>query len=99
MKCEGTIVGCKMNALTFFMSLALAAVVVNIVCSMLIVGELQKRKVKINFFLLKLLLPKYAHQYKQITLQETGKVGALFYGWLASINATLVIATLGLVLR
>jgi hypothetical protein len=34
-----------------------------------------------------LLLLKYAHQYKQITLQETGKVGSLFYGWLVSINA------------
>ncbi len=88
-----------MNAFILFMSLALAAVVVNIVFSMLIVRELQKRNMKINFFFLKLYLPKYAHQYKQITLQETGKVGSLFYGWLMSINAAWVLAIVGLVLR
>ncbi len=88
-----------MNAFIVFMSLALVAVVVNIVFSMLIVHELQKRNVKINFFFLKLYLPKYAHQYKQITLQETGEVGHLFYGWIVSINAALVFAIIGLVLR
>lgn len=88
-----------MNAFTLFMFLAIAAAVVSVVFSMLIVRELQKRKVKINFFFLKLYLPKYAHQYKQITLQETGKVGSLFYGWLVSINAAWVFVLLGLVLR
>lgn len=88
-----------MNAFILFMALALAAVVVNIVFSMLIVGELQKRQVKINFFLLRLLLPKYAHQYKQISLQETGKVSALFYGWVASINAAWILALCGFVSR
>jgi hypothetical protein len=84
-----------MNAFIFFIALALVSVIVNIVFSMLIVRELQKRKVKINFFFLKLYLPKYAHQYKQITLQETGKVGSLFYGWIVSINATWVLALCG----
>ena len=75
---------------SFFVALALLAIALNITLSMLIVGELQKRKVPINFFLLRLYLPKYAHQYKKITLQETGRVGGLFYGWLISINAALV---------
>lgn len=85
-----------MNA---FILLALAAVAINIVCSMFIIHELQKRNVKINFFFLKLYLPKYAHQYKQISVQETGKVGSLFYVWLISINAALVFAIIGLALR
>lgn len=88
-----------MNAFVLFMSLAIAAAVVYVVFSMLIVHELQKRNVKINFFLLRLFLLKYANQYKQITLQETGKVGSLFYGWLVSINAALVFVILGLLLR
>ena len=88
-----------MNMFILFMSLALVSVIVYIVFSMLIVHELQKRKVKINFFFLKLYLPKYVHQYKQISLQETGKVGLLFYGWLVSINAALAFAIIGLVLR
>jgi hypothetical protein len=77
------------------MSLAIAAAVVYVVFSMLIVHELQKRDVKINFVLLRLFLLKYANQYKQITLQETGKVGSLFYGWIVSINATWVLALCG----
>ena len=39
------------------MALGLASAVVNIVLSMLIVGELQKRDVRINFFLIRLLIP------------------------------------------
>lgn len=88
-----------MSAFTLFMSLAIAAAAVNVVCSMLIVRELQKRNVKINFFLLRLLLPKYAHQYKQITLQEIGKVGTPYHGWLVSINAAWVLAIIGFILR
>lgn len=88
-----------MNAFILCMSLVLMFAFVSVVFSMLIVRELQKRKVKINFFFLKLYLPKYAHQYKEITLKETGKVGPLFFGWLVSINAAWVFAILGLVLR
>ncbi len=88
-----------MSAFTFFLSLALLAAVIHIVFSMLIVGELQRRKVKINFFLLRLYLPKYAQQYKQVSLQETGEVGGLYYGWLVSINAAWILAVIGFVLR
>lgn len=88
-----------MTLFTFFLSLALLAAVTNVIFSMLIVGELQRRKVKINFFLLRLYLPKYAQQYKQISLQETGEVGGLYYGWLVSINAAWILAVIGFVLR
>ena len=79
--------------------LALLSVLVNIVLSILIVHELRKRGVKINYFLIKLLLPRYAHQYKQITMAENGAVGGIFYGWLISINAALVFAVAGLIVR
>jgi hypothetical protein len=88
-----------MNAFILFMSLAIASAMVYAVFSMLIVHELQKRNVKINFFFLRLFLLKYANQYKEMTRRETGKVGTLFYGWLVSINAALVFAIIGLVLR
>jgi hypothetical protein len=58
----------------------------------MIVHQLSRRGVKINFFLLKLLIIKYIHQYKQITLEETGKVGPLYYPCIVSINMTLVLA-------
>ena len=75
---------------TTLIVLTLFAVAIHVTMSILIVNQLQMRKVPINFFLLRLYLPKYAHQYKKITLQETGKVGGLFYGWLISISAALV---------
>ena len=58
----------------------------------MIVHQLSKRGVKINFFLLKLLIIKYIHQYKQITLEESGKVGPLYYPCIVSINMALVLA-------
>ena len=88
-----------MNAFTLFMSLAIAAAVVYVVFSMLIVHELQKRNVKINFILLRLFLFEYMNQYKEMTKRETGKVGPLFYGAIVSINAALVFVILGLLLR
>ena len=80
-----------------FMALGLASAVLNIVLSMVIVGELQKRDVRINFFLISLLIPKYVHQYKTITLQEQGRAGGLFHAWIFSINATLVLAVAGMI--
>lgn len=88
-----------MNMFILFMSLAIAGAAIYVVFSMLIVRELQKRNVKINFFLLRLFLFKYANQYKEMTQRETGEVGPLFCGWLVSINAALVFAIIGLVLR
>jgi len=71
---------------------AIACVCLYVIFSMMIVHQLSKRGVKINFFLLKLLIIKYIHQYKQITLEETGKVGPLFYPCIVSINMALVLA-------
>ena len=88
-----------MDVFILFMSLAIAAAAIYVVFSMLIVRELQKRNVKISFVFLRLFLLKYVNQYKEMTQQETDKVGPLFYGWLVSINAALFFVILGLVLR
>jgi len=78
-----------------FLMLSLVCVVLWIILAMMIVHELSKRGVKINFFLLRLLIIKYIQQYKQITLAETGKVGPLFYPCIVSINMTLIFAVIG----
>ena len=87
-----------MNYLTF-MYLALFCVLVNIVFSIVIVSELQKRGVKINFFLIRLLIPKYVYQYKKMTEKETGRPGSLFYLCIGSINLALIFAVIGIVLK
>ena len=70
---------------------AIACVCLYVIFSMMIVHQLSKRDVKISFLFLRLFIIKYIHQYKQITLEETGKVGPLFYPCIVSINMALVL--------
>ena len=79
--------------------LAFAAVILGAVFSMMIVHEVSKRGVKIKVFLLRLYLIKYIVQYKQMTRNETGKVGSLYYLCLGSFLAALVFAIIYLVSR
>ncbi|MBN1480376.1 hypothetical protein JXA70_08905 [candidate division KSB1 bacterium] len=88
-----------MDISTLFLGLALVAIAVYIVTSMMIVSEVKKRNIKINFFWLRLYIIKYAHQYKELSKKETGHVESLFYVWIISVNASLICAILGWVLR
>ena len=78
---------------------AIVCLGVFIFLSMKIVQEVSKRGVKVSFLWLRLYLVKYAHEYKKLTKQETGKIGPLFYPWLISINASLVLALTFLAVR
>ena len=84
------------NALLIF---ALVFVGLFVIFSVMIVHELSKRGVKINFILLRLYIIKYIHEYKQLTLKETGKIGPLYYPCIISVNLALALAIVGLVLR
>lgn len=71
--------------------LAACSFVVYLVCSILMVNFLKKRKIKINYWLIRVLIWKYVNQYRDITLKETGKIGALHTIW--SISLYLMIAS------
>jgi hypothetical protein len=79
-----------MNLFYLFIGFAVVFVISNVVTSVLITAALGKRNIKINFLFLRLLILKYVKQYRDITLQETGRVGVLFYCWIVSINLALV---------
>ena len=79
--------------------LALVCVGLFVVFSMMIVHQVSKRGVKINFFLLRLLIIKYIHQYRKMTVEETGKVGPLYYPCLVSVNLALVSVLVHLILK
>jgi len=81
-----------MNLTIFFAVIAGIAIVWYIVSGIMIVNELMKRKQKIQFIFINVMLPVYAHRYKKITLVETGRVGTLFYHWVIAINTALVLA-------
>ncbi len=79
-----------MNIKLFLLIMLVAAVIWYVVASLMIVSELSKRKQKIQFVLIRFMIPVYAQRYKKITLEETGHVGPLFYHWIISINIALV---------
>ena len=80
-----------MNITILLAVLAFVAVAWFIISGMMIINELLKRKQKVIFVFIKLMLPVYAHRYKKITLEETGRVGSLFYHWVIAINAALIL--------
>ena len=83
----------------FFLYTALFFVLISIVFMILIVGELQKKGIKINYFLIRILIIKYVAQYKKITKEETGRVGSLYYLYLGTINLALFFAIIGIILK
>jgi hypothetical protein len=82
-----------------FAVLALVSVVSGIVFSMMIVGEVAKRGVKINYFLIRLLLIKYISEYKRLTTQETGRAGPLYYPCIVSYQLALLFAVVFFLIR
>jgi hypothetical protein len=79
--------------------LALVFVGLFVIFAIMIVNEVSKRGVKINFFWLRLYIIKYIHQYGKITKQETGRVGPLYYPCIISVNFAWICAIAGLLLK
>ena len=65
----------------------------------MITSFLSNRGVKINYLLLIVLIFKYVHQYRKITMEETGKVGPWFYSFVTAMMLTLLFAVIGLILK
>ena len=84
--------------LNLIFAAALVCLIVFVVLSMMITHQVAKRRTKINILFMRFYIIKYAHQYRQITRQETGKTGPLFYPWIVSINTALVLAIASLIL-
>ena len=84
---------------TFFLAAALVCVFWGIVSSIRIVSFLLARGHKINFFLIRLLIIKYVHDYQVITTEENGHPGPWFYSYVTAMNLALVFAIIGLILR
>jgi hypothetical protein len=88
-----------MDAPTTFLVSALFFVVCNIVISILIMHELEKRNIKTNVLFMRFLIIRYVHQYREATVKERGHPGPLFYYWIISINMAAVTAIIGLILK
>jgi hypothetical protein len=88
-----------MDPFSVFATVGILSLVAYIIFSIMIMRELEKRGIKTNVLLMRLLIIKWANQYKSITQEETGSPGSLFYGWLISINMALVCAVIVLIIK
>jgi hypothetical protein len=61
-----------------------------LVTTILIINFLEKRKVKINYWLIRFLMPKYAQKYKEIKIEETGEPGDVYSLWTISLVLMLI---------
>lgn len=86
-----------MNLTLFFAVIAGIAMVWYVVTTLMIYDNLKKRKVNVQFLFLRFMAPSYANRYKKITLNETGKVGSLYYHWIFAINIALIFASAAIV--
>ena len=77
---------------TAFIVLALICVASGITAAMMIASFLSKRGVKINYLLFRLLIFGYVRQYREVTMEESGKPGPLFYMFVTSWVLALVFA-------
>lgn len=82
------------------LGIAIVSVICGVASAVMIAAALQKRGIKVNWVWLRLLiLTKYLGQYRDITRQETGRTGPLFYSYVIAMNLALVTGIAGLVLR
>jgi hypothetical protein len=81
-----------MSIRTVFMVGVILAAGWSVVSSLRIYDALRRLNMNVSFLWLRVMIPKYARQYKEITIKETGKPGPLYYHWIISINLALVMA-------
>jgi uncharacterized oligopeptide transporter (OPT) family protein len=84
---------------TLFFILALIGVACGIATSIMIASFLSKRGIKINYLFFRVLIFKYIRQYRQITTEESGKPGPLFYSFITAWNLALLFAIVGIILK
>ena len=88
-----------MTTSTFFLGIAIVAALAGVAFSIGIVSFLLQRGEKINWIFIRVMILKYIGQYRDITIQETGKTGPLYHAYIIAMNTALVFAVIGMVLR
>jgi uncharacterized oligopeptide transporter (OPT) family protein len=81
-----------------FLVLAIVSAFWGVVSAVVIATSLSKRGVKINYMFLRVLMLKYIHQYRKMTIQENGRPGPWFYSFVVSMNLALIFGVAGIVL-
>ncbi len=75
-----------------FFGIVLAATAVHVAALILMMSALDRRGIKTNFLLARVLAFKYVSQYREVTRKEAGKPGVLYPLWIGSIVTALLAA-------
>ena len=79
---------------------AIVSVLCGVASAVMIAASLQRRGFKVNWVWLRvLILSKYLGQYRNVTRQETGQSGPLFYSYIIAMHLALVAGIAGPVFR
>jgi hypothetical protein len=82
------------------LGIAIVSALCGVATAVMIAVDLQRRGVRINWFLFRVLLvTRYLGQYRDLTQRESGRPGLLFYSYIAAMNLALFTAVAGIVLR
>jgi hypothetical protein len=88
-----------MNETTYlFFALCLAALLWNLVAGIRIVQKLDKPSSAEAIFVMRYLPWRYLHDYRKLTVSQSGKIGPLYYHYTFSILAVLLTGLLLVVL-
>lgn len=82
-----------------FMIAAIICLFIGIGSSIAMVSFIQERGVKINWFLIRLFLPRYVSQYKKMTEEENGNPGSLYYVFVVCMVSAAILAVIGLLAK
>ena len=63
-----------------------------VTAAVLIARDLEKRGIPVRWVWLRLMILKHVHQYSQVTREETGRTGPLFYHYVVPLLVALVLA-------
>jgi len=88
-----------MTASSVLLTIAIVCALWGVVSVLVIADALQKRGVKVNWLVMRVLMPRYVVHYRDVTRRETGRVGPWYYSFLAAMSLTLATAIIGLILR
>ena len=83
----------------YLIATALVFAVIGIVTAIMITSYLDKRNIKTPFPFIGMLLFRNLSLYSKTTKAETGTTGSLFYIYIISMNAALVVFMLLMIFR
>ena len=69
-----------------------------VAASLLIARDLEKHGVHVRYLWLRVMILKYLSQYRRVTLEETGRVGSLFYHYVIPLNIALALTIILVIL-